>query len=51
VSSISTATAVVYVTIFAGPEAEKRARDYFKALKGKWLKIIRATDAEGGIID
>jgi hypothetical protein len=40
-----------YVTIFAGPEAEKRARDYFKALKGKWLKIIRATDAEGGIID
>jgi hypothetical protein len=40
-----------YVTIFAGPEAEKRARDYFKALRGKWLKIIRATDVELGIID
>jgi hypothetical protein len=26
-----------YVTIFAGPEAEKRVRE---ALRGKWLKII-----------
>jgi hypothetical protein len=31
-----------YVTIFAGPEAEKRARNYFQALKAKWLKTIRA---------
>jgi hypothetical protein len=31
-----------YVTIFAGPEAEERARDYFQALKAKWLKTIRA---------
>jgi hypothetical protein len=30
-----------YVTIFAGPEAEKRARDYFGALKSGVLKIIR----------
>ena len=28
-------------TIFAGPEAEKRARDYFSALKGGLLKTIR----------
>jgi hypothetical protein len=40
-----------YVTIFSGPEAEKRARDYFKALRGRWLKTIRATDIELGIID
>jgi hypothetical protein len=40
-----------YATIFAGSEAEQRARDYFKALKGRWLKIIRATDFELGIID
>jgi hypothetical protein len=40
-----------YVTIFAGPEAEPRARDYFKVLKGKWLRIIRATDAVLSIID
>ena len=30
-----------YVTVFAGPEAEKRARDYFDALKTGRLKIIR----------
>ena len=30
-----------YVTVFAGPEAEKRARDYFDALKTGRLKTIR----------
>jgi hypothetical protein len=30
-----------YVTIFAGPEAERRARDYFHALKSGSIKIIR----------
>jgi hypothetical protein len=31
-----------YVTIFAGPECERRARDYFGALKTGRLKIVRA---------
>jgi hypothetical protein len=31
----------MYVTIFTGPAAESRARDYFKALKTGGLKIIR----------
>jgi hypothetical protein len=30
-----------YVTPFAGPEAERRARDYFQALKTGAIKIIR----------
>jgi hypothetical protein len=29
------------VTIFAGPEAKERARDYFGALKTGTVKIIR----------
>jgi hypothetical protein len=31
-----------YVTIFAGQEAERRARDYFGSLKTRRLKIVRA---------
>jgi hypothetical protein len=31
-----------YVTIFAGPAAEQRARAYFDALKAGTLKIVRA---------
>jgi hypothetical protein len=30
-----------YVTVFAGPEAEQRAREYFAALKGGRLWTIR----------
>jgi hypothetical protein len=30
-----------YVTIFAGPSAEQRARDYFAALKAGAMKIVR----------
>jgi hypothetical protein len=30
-----------YVTLFAGPEAERRARDYFQALKSGAVKIVR----------
>jgi hypothetical protein len=30
-----------YVTLFAGPEAERRARDYFSALRTGRVKIIR----------
>jgi hypothetical protein len=30
-----------YVTIFAGPACERRARDYFGALKTGAVKIIR----------
>jgi hypothetical protein len=30
-----------YVTIFAGPSAEQRARDYFAALKAGAIKIVR----------
>jgi hypothetical protein len=30
-----------YVTIFAGPVAEKRARTYFEALQGKRLPTFR----------
>jgi len=33
-----------YVTIFAGPECEKRARDYFHALKSKRLRTIRTPE-------
>jgi hypothetical protein len=32
----------IYLTVFADPEAEQRARDYFAALKGGGIKIIRA---------
>ena len=32
-----------YVTVFAGPEAEKRAREYFDALQAGHLTIIQAT--------
>jgi hypothetical protein len=31
-----------YVTVFAGPKAEKRARDYFDALKFGRLRTVRA---------
>ena len=31
-----------YVTVFAGPEAERRARAYFDALKGESLEVICA---------
>ena len=31
-----------YVTLFAGPKAEKRARDYFEALKFGRLPAVRA---------
>jgi hypothetical protein len=31
-----------YVTVFAGPKAEKRARDYFEALKFGRLRAVRA---------
>ena len=31
-----------YVTMFAGPKAEKRARDYFDALKFGRLRAVRA---------
>jgi hypothetical protein len=30
-----------YVTVFGGPEAERRAREYFSALKGGQLRTIR----------
>jgi hypothetical protein len=30
-----------YVTLFAGPKAEKRARDYFEALKFGRLRAVR----------
>jgi hypothetical protein len=31
-----------YVTMFAGPKAERRARDYFDALKFGRLRTVRA---------
>ena len=31
-----------YVTVFAGPKAERRARDYFDALKFGRLRAVRA---------
>ena len=31
-----------YITIFAGPKAEKRARDYFQAIKFGRLRAVRA---------
>ena len=31
-----------YVTVFAGPKAEQRARDYFHALKFGRLRTVRA---------
>jgi hypothetical protein len=31
-----------YVTVFAGPKAENRAREYFDALRLGQLKIIQA---------
>jgi hypothetical protein len=30
-----------YITLFAGPEARRRARDYFEALNDGRLKIVR----------
>ena len=30
-----------YVTVFDGPMAEQRARDYFEALKSGLLKVLR----------
>jgi hypothetical protein len=30
-----------YITIFAGPASERRARDYFASLKSGRLKILR----------
>ncbi len=35
--------ACCYVTVFAGTEAERRARQYFSALKGGQLSTIRET--------
>lgn len=35
-----------YVTIFAGPKAERRARDYFTALKAGMLKTVRDGPSE-----
>ena len=32
-----------YVTVFSGPEAERRAREYFAGLKGGQLRTIRAS--------
>jgi len=31
-----------YVTVFSGPQAERRARDYFEALKFGRLRTVRA---------
>jgi hypothetical protein len=31
-----------YITLFAGPEARRRAHDYFEALRIRRLKIVRA---------
>jgi hypothetical protein len=31
-----------YVTVFAGPEAERRAREYFEALRSKRISTVRA---------
>jgi hypothetical protein len=31
-----------YITLFSGPKAEKRARDYFEALKFGRLRAVRA---------
>jgi hypothetical protein len=39
---------VGHVTMFAGPRAEERARDYFNALKSGGLNIIRGPRARGG---
>jgi hypothetical protein len=36
------AEGAAYVTVFAGPEAETRAREYFDALRLGQLKIIQA---------
>jgi hypothetical protein len=36
-----------YVTIFTGPRAEQRARDYFEALKSGQLEIVRDDTSEG----
>jgi hypothetical protein len=35
-----------YLTIFAGPQAEPRARDYFEALKNGRIKTVRASPAQ-----
>ena len=35
-----------YVTIFAGPKAERRARDYYEALKTGTLKTVRYGPSE-----
>jgi hypothetical protein len=35
-----------YVTIFSGPKAEQRARDYFHALKAGTLKAVRYGSTE-----
>ena len=39
---------VGHVTMFAGPRAEERARDYFNALKSGGLNIIRGPRARSG---
>jgi hypothetical protein len=38
----SDADGAAYVTVFAGPEAENRAHEYFDALRLGQLKIIQA---------
>jgi hypothetical protein len=35
-----------YTTIFAGPEAERRARDYFRALRSGAVKTVREGTTE-----
>jgi hypothetical protein len=32
----------IYLTVFSGPEAEQRARDYFEALKSGGIRTVRA---------
>jgi hypothetical protein len=36
-----------YVTVFAGPKAERRTRDYFDALKFGWLQSLSGTEPAG----
>src|SRR3954469_8670948 len=40
-----------YVTVFAGPKAEKRARDYFDALRFGRLRTVRANGVGDGTND
>jgi hypothetical protein len=42
------ASGSLHFTVFAGPMAEQRARDYFGALKSGTLQIVREDDRDGG---